>query len=390
MISIPHIHEEKCFDVSVECKKKARLIIKPGSVAVCTGTLTFAAYLASDAGELLLTSGVTFASSDTQVMTINASTGVAVFETVGNARVVAAWQDLEAFALVNVLGESGCGDFVTAYEVVLDNSMSMRGKFNEAYGTKFDAAKAVANGFCIQINTAKDIAGLVSFSTTALDIILPASPAITPQIVSKIQQSDSYTILKSGLDDAIYQLSQVASNTRVILIISDGESHPKLADNDRLRLVDTAKTFKESGGIIMVCGIRACGDGFALLNEIATKGFFINIFGEGAHVADTAIATLGSMMSYFCSAVLSYIYVYLYQPPTVSLPIGAQFPDPNPDPFDFEQPRVQPRYRSTKSYTATNGSESVIKSCTAFSQVSQGDADARALEQAMLWATSEL
>lgn len=139
----------------------------------------------------------------------------------------------------------------------------------------------------------------------------------------------------------------MSTQKKSILIISDGDNRPELSSDDRAALLARCSAFKSSGGIILVVGVRASGAGYAMLQQMASGGFFINVWGEGNQPIQDAIAYLTGTMCYYCAGP---------RPPVGygggcldDNPIPPQLPDPTPLP-DIESDAEQ-IFTSTKSVT---------------------------------------
>ncbi len=99
------------------------------------------------------------------------------------------------------------------------------------------------------------------------------------------------------LKDGMQALSAVTADRKVLAIFSDGEhcvGPLSAADWDAILL--EAANFKASGGLIVVCGCAASGNGFALLQAIASGGFFFNV----VHSVIVAPDVLIGLMCYYC------------------------------------------------------------------------------------------
>lgn len=381
MINLSNLEEQRCDDASTTCcfTPIPKLILKPEVSAMTGGTIQFSAYLRSRLGEVQIQQDLFYQSDNTLLLTINPMTGLATLVATGVVQVSVMWQNLRAFASVTI--NADCDAVNNSFEILIDNSRSMSDRFNEIFDTKLDVARLMAWQFSVAVNLAKDTIGLVSFNTYPNEIATIGNAPINQPQFSQIQKSDAGTNLLAALELAVSNLNDQLSSRNIIAIFSDGKNHPDLTELQRIQLIDLAKTFKMSGGVIIVVGVRAFDDGFDLLQNLASAGYFINVLSENGEMhVDTAMGLLEGMLQFICSPTPTYLLAYLYEPPADTYPIFPQTADPNPLECDSELRGVKPHYRSTKSYN--NGTAPVSATC--YSQVSQTDADAKAIELSML------
>ena len=377
-VSLPRVDERKRGDAAPYRRHfpYPRLVLKPDVVVNTAGSVQFQAFLQSGVGELLLGADLLFQSDNTGVLTINPATGLASLLVNGSAQVSVQWQNLKAYAQVTVVVDcpSNC------IEIVVDRSRSMADPFNQVFPTKLSVAKLLAWQLALAFNTAKDTAGLIEFDTYAREVVPVGSSAFTVANFAAIQQSDGATILKTGLDLALANIYS-QSNTGLIALFTDGRSYPEMDELDRLRLMDAAATFKQAGNILMIVGIRAEGEAYEMLQKLASSGWFLNVLADqGETHVDRVAGLITGLLQFACSAVPTMNLAYLYELPATNFPVPPQTADPSPLREDGEQPGVRPHYRGTMSF---NNNTAPV-SATANSDVSQEDADARALELAML------
>lgn len=381
MINLANLEEQRCDDASATCcfTPVPKLILKPEVSAMSVGTIQFSAFLRSRQGEVLVEQDLFFQSDNTALLTINSMTGLATLVAPGVVQVSVIWQQLRAFASVTI--NSDCSVVNNCFEILIDNSRSMSDRFNEIFETKLDVARLMAWQFSIGVNLAKDTIGLIGFNSYPNEISTIGSTAISQTQFSQIQKSDASTSLLDAMRLATDNLSTQLSTRNVMVIFSDGWNHPSLSELQRIELIDLAKTFKMSGGVIIVIGIRAFGVGFDLLQNLASAGYFINVLADSGELhVDESMGLLEGFLPFICSPIPAYLLAYLYEPPATAYPAPPQIADSDPLDFDSELRGVKPHYRSTKSYN--NGTAPASATC--YSQVSQEDAEANAIELAML------
>ena len=243
------------------CPASVKLIVKPNKNLICQSSAAqFRAYLVSDLGEQLLTVGVTFTSNNPTVLVVGSLSGNATGIAAGIATIQAEWQGLHAFSQITVLDSASCCDGRSVgMLLVIDNSKSMKLLF-EGYGSKLDFAKFAAQAFAGDLNTTKDKLGVEEFSEAG-SVILGLSQdvaAINTAIIGILPTNESTNIF-DGLEEAINYLKTQTVDERVIILLTDGENKQ---GPDPVQL---ANDFIDSGGVIEVVGVRAYGDGFALL-----------------------------------------------------------------------------------------------------------------------------
>lgn len=80
---------------------------------------------------------------------------------------------------------------------------------------------------------------------------------------------------------------------RVLLVISDGEH---TANTDRQAIIDAAAAYRAAGNVVAVVAPRASGNGFDLMERIATPGFFINALPSDPEAALNSLNYLKSIL----------------------------------------------------------------------------------------------
>jgi len=364
MINFPVINEDRCQQPAATCvdprcsdptfaaanpllcSTTGNLVVKPEVAELCAPTeLQFGLYARTPTGDVEIADGITWSSSNSAVMTIGAVDGKGSALTAGLVTITATWQGVSAFAQVNVLGVDGscCDGVQVEFATVVDNSLSMSQPFGGSYPTKLSVAKALLQGMISQLQ-AKDIMAVGEFNDGyKTDQGFTSNQSLLDAAVNAIPTSSGQTNVPLAIQNAQALLAaapaptgQTTSSLKIILLVSDGDSRPLLSTSDMAALLNSAKAFKASGGVIMCCGIRAKGDGFNLLDQISSGGFFINVFGSDSEVSD-AITRLTCSMGYVCAG---------SRPPDgyscagygyncCDAPIGPQEPDPT-NPWDLE------------------------------------------------------
>lgn len=256
-----------------------------------------------------VTEDIIFSSSNQSILLIGALSGNATAVGDGIVTVTAVWQGLMAFAQVNVIGAEDCCDNTkVGIAFLVDNSWSMNGPFSHlpvppgmgggSYPTKLAYAKALTTRFCSELDLSKDTLELLSFNSGAT-LLQEVSEewADYNTAINGITYQEATTNLKEAIEAGISRLAQQATITLpVIVLLSDGEDHGE----DPVPLADQ---FKAGGGIIVVVGIRAHEEGYALLSKIASGGFFLSahhITLADASATDT-FDYLSGIKGYFCA-----------------------------------------------------------------------------------------
>lgn len=301
------------------------LILKPGIHVACAGELQFSAYLStSNSGETLLTEGVTFVSSSPAVVAIDSTTGAATLLTAGVATITASFGSLFATSQVTVMGEgdSCCDDVTVATMVAIDNSKSMSLPVYGA-GSRLDFANLAANTLFEAMRWDKDIAGLLKFSSGPTLINSISSTQPTAAVTQTTEQTD----IEEALEGAIAELDGVTADRKVLVIISDGQHRPTASTppESTSGAIAKAAAFKNGGGVIIAVGASATGDGFSLLQSIASGGFFLNAF--DADTVAAALSYLTGFLCYYCGGLPPSYGYCLTEPPQEQLPAT----DTNPD-----------------------------------------------------------
>ena len=319
------------------CPNRSFLILKPGLITVCSdeGTILFKAYTSDSSGETLAV-GAVYATSDASVISINSSSGAATIVGPGIATISASFSGKFAFSQITVTAGSNCCDDVTiATAYVIDNSLSSKMHFDTANASRLAAAKKVAVKLATQLNDAKETAAVIKFNRvaeTVLELTSVIGDAFTADTlvnaIESIAPTTYNTSVKEGMDRAINLLSLSSAGRKVIVLLSDGQSRPHPSLSEQQELLDSADAFKNSGGIIICVGLQSYGDGFNLLRNLASGGWFINMLNDAEVL--TGIAALAGMQCYYCGGnrPLTDGYTCASAPPAAQAPELAPLWDP--------------------------------------------------------------
>jgi len=334
-VNFPRINERPA-----ETADATKLVLKPEIAFLCPPgsdyygptpdptTMQLAAYLSDEDGEVAADSP-SFASSDTNILTVHPSTGLVTAVAPGRATVTVTSGARKAFSLLTVqAGNDCCEDVPVASAFVIDNSVSMSALFGAGYPTRLEAARKIAHQFLSQFNDAKDTAGFIWFNEVAgvqqeltsviggllTDSSLVHAVNLIPHSASKV------TSLWAGMSKALEMLRDT-TNRRVIVLFSDGEDRPLPGSADAADMANEVEAFKAASGIVIVVGIRATGAGYVALRDLSSDGFFINVL-DSAGVM-TAIEQLAGLQCYYCSGVRPMEDGY----ECLSEPLPAQSPD---------------------------------------------------------------
>lgn len=278
-----------------ECDGYPVLILKPATASVCMlRSQKFRAFLYANNTEVEITTGLTWASSNQAVAQIGVLSGKVTGVAEGIATISVSWQDQTAYSQVTVLPEACCDVTKVGMVIVIDNSLSMTQVFGAGFATKLSFAKTTAYRFASEINTVKDVAALMTFNEAGTEVLpLDDDVAALKTAITAVVSTNKSTNIGDALGDAIKILDDDSTITRkVIVLFSDGNNQE---GDDPVAIADE---FEERGGIIQVVGVRAFGDGFDLLNQIATGGFFLN-----AHSASykTVPDQMSGLKGYYCA-----------------------------------------------------------------------------------------
>lgn len=265
-----------------ECSTVGALIIKPSVVLICElESVQFKVYELLNGVETELTSGIIFESSSQSVFTIGVNGGAGTALTDGTANITATDGSRTVTSNITVLpGTDCCSAIAVLTAIVVDNSRSMSLAFGGGYSTRLIFGKAIASSYggILLSNEAgvKDSDKVWSVGQTAVEITSGLSQSTTAILaaIASIAQTQEKTNLLEAFAFAGQDLLASTGDRRVLLIISDGEQTS--TETTRQAVLDAASDYKEAGGVVMVIGVRASGQGYDLLQRIASGGFFIN------------------------------------------------------------------------------------------------------------------
>lgn len=277
-----------------ECANRTRLILKPEFVSKqVLESVQYKTFLVNSLGqETELTAGLTYQVADNTIGIIGSASGNLTCLAEGVTTVRVAWQNLSAQAQLNVVAE--CAVAQVGMMLVIDTSKSMNQQFSVDYATKLSFAKTLARRFAGELNTTKDKIGLASFSDVGqLVRELTNDTATIRADIQTLPSTQNKTDIHEGLKKAIDYLNGQTLDRRVIILFSDG------AKNDGDDPLPLANAFKESGGIIVVVGVRAFGVGFAILQKLSSTGFLLNCY--DSNTDDENSDFLSGLKGYFCA-----------------------------------------------------------------------------------------
>lgn len=273
------------------------LVLKPSATVLCKDkTIQLHTFIRQGTNETEITSGVTYRSSDQSIALVGAIGGNVSGVGEGQATVSAEWMGKTAYAQIQVKPTEDCCEEISNRIVVLiDVSKSMSVVFGGTYATKLAFAKAAAVKFVNGVDLTKDSVALYTFAEAVTQVrnFSTDRPDLLNAIAS-LATTPQKTNVFEGLEEAVQAVNaaEVPGSRKIIVVISDFEN--KLGENP----VPLAETFFESGGIIIVVGVRTHGAGYVLGNRVATGGFFMNAYPA---VATLALSSLDGVKAYFCS-----------------------------------------------------------------------------------------
>lgn len=252
------------------CKNFASLVLMPEYVLSEPGkVITFTAKLRQGGREMDVDKGVSFGVSDANVAVIN-DLGEATGYVAGIVTVSALWQGLSAYAQLEIV--ASCADRASNFAILIDNSRSMGQNFSNNVATKINFAKQTARGFADNVDFSKDKTSVWKFNDAAEQLYdgsdFGADIHATKTAIDGISLSTGKSDLAGALR-AVMDSFPEGDGTKVIILFTDGEytgADPK----------PLATEFKNSKGVLIICAIRAWGDIFTMLGEMASGGFLIS------------------------------------------------------------------------------------------------------------------
>lgn len=275
----------------------SELVLKPSTTVLCKDkSVQLHTFIRQGTNETEVSSGVIYRSSNQSIALVGAIGGNVTGVAEGIATISAEWLGKTAYAQIQVMPTADCcGDISNRIVIVTDVSKSMSVAFGGTYATKLAFAKAAAVKFVNGVDLTKDQVALYSFAeavTQVRDFSTDRTDLLNA--IASLTTLDQETNVLVGLDEAIQAANEaeVPGSRKIIVLISDFEN--KLGEDP----TPLAQTFFESGGIIIVVGVRANGAGYVLGNKLASGGFFINGYPA---VATDALSSLDGVKAYFCS-----------------------------------------------------------------------------------------
>lgn len=271
------------------CAGYPRLVIKPEASIVEPGkTVQYKTYVRTMGEETELTNGLAYSSSNPEIAVVSVAAGIASGVKAGITSISVTWQNLTAYAQIEVV--ESCSALSNQFSMVIDNSASMAQLFNSSYASKLSYARQTADLFIESINVSKDTVEIIQFSDAAAIVqAFTDNSALAKSAVDGIVSGTGKTNIDIALKTAIESFT--GDGTRVIVLFTDGE-------NTGPDPIARAKTFKESGGIIVVIGTRCWGTYFDLLYRVSSAGFFLSAYDSTADLDQT---TLENLKAYLCS-----------------------------------------------------------------------------------------
>jgi len=284
------------------CSVQPRLIIKPSVALACElGSVQFKAFVVQNGAEQDVTNLAVFSSGNLNVAMVGAGSGNCTGLSAGEVTISATYQGNTAEARLTVLtGDTCCSAQTVALLVMVDTTRSMSLRFNGAYASKLDYAKAAATRFISEINGKKDQVGLATFHGGSTDLLHDLSfdvAAVSASVAGIAGSSDKTEFLDPVLS-GVALLDLVTADRKVLVIISDGDDTLTGTFNTANDPLLPLASFKDSGGIVITLGVRAAGMGFAMLSTMASGGFFINAFDT---TAANSLDLLSGIKGYVCA-----------------------------------------------------------------------------------------
>jgi hypothetical protein len=296
---VPPSTDDRCADPAFAaahpelCQGYPQLILKPETSTIeRASTVQYRTFLRSNGDEQELTNGLSYSVADIGVAVIHVTSGLLTGSIAGVTTVSVQWQNLKAFAQVQVV--ENCTEQPSNFLILIDNSKSSTVSFNGSYSSRLTFSKEAARRFIDKVNFSKDKVAVGQFSSAG-EILLEMTDdkEAAKAVVAAITSTTNKTNIGDGLDIARnYMASDIIGN-RVIILFSDGEN------NEGEDPVAIADIFKQSGGYIAVVALRAWGQGFDLLYRVSSGGFFLSAY-DG--VEDDVITSLIGIKVYTCSA----------------------------------------------------------------------------------------
>lgn len=292
----PPSTDDRCADPAFRaanpdiCAGYPELILKPEVAITEVGkTIQYRTFVRTNGNENEVTLGLTYTLVDANIAIIESLHGLATGVGVGISTVAVQWQNLHAYAQIQVV--QACASLVNQFFILIDDSKSMGQNFDPSFATKLDYAKATALKFAEHADLGKDFISVGKFDTAATTI-QTASQNLTAILaaIGSVVLTTGKTNIKTGIQNAIAYLNTL-TGVRVLIVLTDGED---TGDSP----LAAAQAFKEAGGVVVVVGIRSWGIYFDEIYNLASSGFFLSAYAAtDAAVQDTLVA----LKSYLCS-----------------------------------------------------------------------------------------
>lgn len=267
------------------------LILRPAVSNILVGeTVQYTTTIKINGVESPLTLGLVYSSANTNIATVNASTGVATGVEGGTTTITVTWHDLSAHAQLTV--HDTCPSVAIA--VIVNNSKSSSLVFGDGFATRLTFAKAMTTRFLNSTDLSNASVGIVQMNLLSGISGMSTDRGTLLNYVAAIPQSQAFTSIGDGIGAAIDMLAASTATQKVILLLSDGEQRVP-ATSIVTSPTTQADIFKSAGGILISIGLRASGDGFALLSSISTAGYFVNALPASAGATST-VASIESIM----------------------------------------------------------------------------------------------
>jgi hypothetical protein len=284
------------------CPPQPQLIITPEVAVACVlGSTQFKAYLQNSAGQTDVTANVVFSTSDPTIAVIGATSGSATGTGPGTAQVGASYQGMTAYAELTVMaGTDCCAGQTAAFMIVVDVTKSMSAAFGGNYPTREAFAVEAVNTLISALPGTAQI-GLMTFTANQQNVLsgLTRSKAVVEGEVPDILQTTDTTGFTAALTQAVAMLNAATADEKVLVLISDGEDETASEFTPADDPIAVSTAFQQAGGIVICLGVRASStdNGFSMLSNLSTGGFFINALPAAP---DAALAYFTGLLGYFC------------------------------------------------------------------------------------------
>ncbi len=278
-------HPELCAGYAILILKPAFALTTPG------GTVQYKTYLRASGDEVEVTNGLAYAVGDVTKAIIEVDDGLLTGVAAGITTVSVTWENLTAFAQVQVV--ESCANQVGNFCLLIDNSQSSSVAFSSTYASRLVFAKEAASRFVESVNFSKDKVAVAYFNQSGqLVLTLTSTESDALAAIAGITSTALKTNISAGLKVAMDHLNS-SSGIKCVVLFSDGENNQ--GDNPHL----LATPWKDSGKILIGVALRAWGTYFDLMYRLASPGYFLSAYED---TEDDVIETLLGLKSYLCSA----------------------------------------------------------------------------------------